>query len=73
VTKSLSGAMNLAEWYFEVWNEPNIDFWAGEPKQATYVELYDHAARTLNPSTLDCASVALQPPPLIGFRSSFAT
>jgi xylan 1,4-beta-xylosidase len=31
----------------EVWNEPNIDFWAGEPKQATYFELYDHTARAL--------------------------
>ncbi len=19
-------------WYFEVWNEPNLDFWAGDPK-----------------------------------------
>jgi len=37
----------VAQWYFEVWNEPNIDFWAGEPKQATYFELYDHTARTL--------------------------
>ena len=30
-----------------MWNEPNIDFWAGEPKQATYFELDDHTARTL--------------------------
>jgi xylan 1,4-beta-xylosidase len=30
-----------------VWNEPNIDFWTGEPKQATYFELYDHAARAI--------------------------
>jgi xylan 1,4-beta-xylosidase len=28
-----------------VWNEPNIDFWAGEPKQETYFQLYDHTAR----------------------------
>jgi xylan 1,4-beta-xylosidase len=28
-----------------VWNEPNIDFWGGDPKQATYWELYDHTAR----------------------------
>ena len=33
----------VAKWYFEVWNEPNIDFWVGEPKQSTYWELYDHA------------------------------
>jgi xylan 1,4-beta-xylosidase len=27
-----------------VWNEPNLDFWAGEPKQSTYWNLYDHTA-----------------------------
>jgi len=41
------GVDEVAKWYFEVWNEPNIDFWAGEPKQATYFELYDHTARAL--------------------------
>jgi len=41
------GIDEVAQWYFEVWNEPNIDFWAGEPKQATYWELYDHSARAL--------------------------
>ena len=41
------GVEEVAHWYFEVWNEPNIDFWAGEPKQATYWELYDHAARAV--------------------------
>ncbi|MGB8260411.1 MAG: glycosyl hydrolase family 39 [Terracidiphilus sp.] len=41
------GIDEVATWYFEVWNEPNIDFWAGEPKQATYFELYDHTARAL--------------------------
>ena len=38
------GRDEVAKWYFEVWNEPNIDFWAGDPKQATYFELYDHTA-----------------------------
>ena len=41
------GIDEVAQWYFEVWNEPNIDFWAGEPKQPTYFELYDHTARSL--------------------------
>ncbi|MGA2881195.1 MAG: glycosyl hydrolase family 39 [Bryobacteraceae bacterium] len=41
------GANEVSQWYFEVWNEPNIDFWTGEPKQATYFELYDHAARAI--------------------------
>ncbi|HZQ67314.1 MAG TPA: glycosyl hydrolase family 39 [Terriglobales bacterium] len=38
------GSDEVAKWYFEVWNEPNLDFWAGEPKQPTYWELYDHTA-----------------------------
>jgi len=41
------GEDEVAQWYFEVWNEPNIDFWAGEPKEATYYELYDRAARAI--------------------------
>jgi xylan 1,4-beta-xylosidase len=42
----------VAQWYFEVWNEPNIEFWAGEPKQPTYFELYDHTARALKKVSL---------------------
>lgn len=41
------GEDETAKWYFEVWNEPNIDFWVGVPKQATYFKLYDHTARAL--------------------------
>jgi len=41
------GVDEVSQWYFEVWNEPNIDFWTGQPKQATYFELYDHAARAI--------------------------
>jgi xylan 1,4-beta-xylosidase len=41
------GVDEVAQWYFEVWNEPNLDFWAGDPKEATYYELYDRAARTI--------------------------
>ena len=41
------GIDEVAQWYFEVWNEPNIDFWAGQPQQPTYFELYDHTARSL--------------------------
>jgi xylan 1,4-beta-xylosidase len=38
------GIDEVASWYFEVWNEPNLDFWAGEPKEITYWQLYDHTA-----------------------------
>ena len=41
------GIDEVATWYFEVWNEPNIDFWAGVPKQTTYWQLYDHTALAL--------------------------
>ena len=41
------GVDEVAQWYFEVWNEPNLDFWAGNPKEATYYELYDRAARAV--------------------------
>jgi xylan 1,4-beta-xylosidase len=41
------GIDELASWYFEVWNEPNIDFWTGRPAQQTYFDLYDHTARAL--------------------------
>src|SRR5271165_3625185 len=38
------GVDEVASWYFEVWNEPNLDFWAGKPAQSTYWQLYDHTA-----------------------------
>jgi xylan 1,4-beta-xylosidase len=41
------GIDEVAQWYFEVWNEPNLDFWAGQPKQETYWELYDQTAATI--------------------------
>lgn len=41
------GIDEVAQWYFEVWNEPNISFWSGQPKQATYFHLYDVTARAL--------------------------
>ena len=51
-----------------MWNEPNIDFWGGNPKQETNFELYDHTARALKsvsprlqvggPSTAQAAWVA---------------
>jgi xylan 1,4-beta-xylosidase len=41
------GIDEVSQWYFEVWNEPNLDFWAGDPKQSTYWALYEHTARRL--------------------------
>jgi xylan 1,4-beta-xylosidase len=41
------GIDEVAQWYFEVWNEPNLDFWTGTPAQATYFTLYDHTAKAL--------------------------
>ncbi|HEY1803920.1 MAG TPA: glycosyl hydrolase family 39 [Terracidiphilus sp.] len=41
------GIDEVASWYFEVWNEPNIDFWNGIPRQKSYFDLYAHTARDL--------------------------
>jgi xylan 1,4-beta-xylosidase len=41
------GIAEVSQWYFEVWNEPNLDFWAGDPRQTTYWDLYDHTVRAV--------------------------
>jgi xylan 1,4-beta-xylosidase len=41
------GIAEVSQWYFEVWNEPNLDFWAGDPKEETYDRLYDETAKAL--------------------------
>jgi xylan 1,4-beta-xylosidase len=35
------GHDKVAQWYFEVWNEPNIPYWHGT--EAEYLKLYDYA------------------------------
>jgi xylan 1,4-beta-xylosidase len=62
------GIDEVSKWRFEVWNEPNLDFWAGNPRQPTYFELYDHTAVAIKkvnsrlliggPSTAQAAWVA---------------
>jgi xylan 1,4-beta-xylosidase len=39
---SRNGEAEVARWYWEVWNEPNIFYWRGTPQE--YFKLYDHAA-----------------------------
>jgi xylan 1,4-beta-xylosidase len=41
------GIDEVAQWYFEVWNEPNLDFWGGRPNEPTYYQLYDETAKAL--------------------------
>jgi len=41
------GIEEVASWYFEVWNEPNLDFWTGTPRLQSYFELYDHTAHDI--------------------------
>jgi xylan 1,4-beta-xylosidase len=41
------GKDEVEKWYFEVWNEPNLDFWDGDPKQQTYFDLYDVTANAI--------------------------
>jgi xylan 1,4-beta-xylosidase len=62
------GRDEVEKWYFEVWNEPNIDFWNGKPQQETYFALYDITAQAIKkldakirvggPSTAQAAWVA---------------
>lgn len=41
------GADEVRQWYFEVWNEPNLkDFWENADQQA-YFDLYANTARTI--------------------------
>jgi len=35
------GRAEVATWYFEVWNEPDISYWQGTP--AEYLKLYDYS------------------------------
>ena len=49
------GIDEVAQWAFEVWNEPNLEvFWPGT--QEEYLRLYDEAARASRRSTRDCWS-----------------
>lgn len=68
------GETEVQSWYFEVWNEPNLDgFFTGT--QADYFELYAHTARAIKsvsqayrvggPATAGCAWV----PELIDYCS----
>jgi xylan 1,4-beta-xylosidase len=41
------GIDEVSKWYFEMWNEPNIDFWNGIPRQKSYFVMYEHTARDL--------------------------
>lgn len=36
------GARAMENWYWEVWNEPDIGYWQGAPEE--YFKLYDYAA-----------------------------
>ncbi len=41
------GRNEVRQWFFEVWNEPNLDgFWEGAD-QAAYFDLYDRTARAI--------------------------
>jgi xylan 1,4-beta-xylosidase len=47
------GREEVARWYFEVWNEPNLEaFFAG--KQADYFTLYDTTARAVKKVCPEC-------------------
>ena len=39
------GKDQVASWYWEVWNEPDISYWHGTPEE--YNKLYDYAAKAV--------------------------
>jgi xylan 1,4-beta-xylosidase len=39
------GRAEVASWYWEVWNEPDIGYWQGTPEE--YDKLYDYAAEAV--------------------------
>src|SRR5215510_772312 len=46
------GVNEVKQWYFEVWNEPNLDiFWSGN--QADYFRLYETTARAIKNISAD--------------------
>jgi xylan 1,4-beta-xylosidase len=64
------GVEEVAQWYFEVWNEPNIDFWNGIPREKSYFELYDHTARNLKSVSPRLRVGGQRPQPLPGWMIS---
>ena len=48
------GKENALQWYFEVWNEPDIDYWHSTPED--YWKLYDYAVANVK-SVLPAARV----------------
>ena len=50
------GIAEVRGWKFEVWNEPNISFWAGT--QEEYFELYRQSALAVKKWTRDCRLAA---------------
>ena len=37
------GREEVETWYWEVWNEPDIGYWQGKPRDETFHKLHDHA------------------------------
>lgn len=62
------GAAEVENWYWEVWNEPNIFYWRGTPEE--YHRLYDHATAAVK-RALPAARVG--GPHVAGTRTPAAT
>ncbi|MBN2535515.1 MAG: hypothetical protein JXB88_21735 [Spirochaetales bacterium] len=41
------GLAEVRQWYFEVWNEPDLDFFWKDADFGAYMELYERTARTI--------------------------
>ena len=52
------GIEEVASWYFEVWNEPNLDFWTGTPKKSRTSSFMTTRRGTSRRSIRGCVWVA---------------
>lgn len=48
------GEEEVKQWYFEVWNEPNLTGWFWTGDQAAYFKLYDYTARAIKSVSAAC-------------------
>src|SRR5215217_4165879 len=62
------GVQEVREWFFEVWNEPNLkNFWAGT--QSDYFKLYRYTAEAIRVWMPRSKLEGRRPPPTSGLKS----
>ena len=68
------GIEEVSQWYFEVWNEPNLDFWAGRSEGANLLSTLRLDGASLEGSQIPgSGSAGRQPRKPPGSIALFAT